>query len=143
MVLFDVNIYVYAHREDSDFHREAKQYLQHAFSTQQFVGFSPLALAGFIRVVTHPKVFLEPTSLDTAVAFCEAIIENSSSGPILHGRSSWAIFSHLIQTAGGKGNVIPDAWFAALAIEHDCTWVTTDRDYSRFPGLKVEYPLGS
>ena len=43
--------------------------------------------------------------------------------------------------SGAKGNLIPDAYFAALAIEWGCEWVTTDRDYARFPGLKWRHPL--
>jgi predicted nucleic acid-binding protein len=31
--------------------------------------------------------------------------------------------------------IVTDAWFAALAIEWDCEWVTFGRDYARFPGL--------
>jgi uncharacterized protein len=94
MFLFDVNIYLHAHRKDSPHHGTCSSFLTEHLEEDRLSGYSPLALSGFIRVATHPKVFSPPSSIDKA-----------------------------------------------LAIEHGCTWVTTDRDYSRFEGLKTEYPV--
>jgi uncharacterized protein len=56
------------------------------------------------------------------------------------GDAHWGIFARLCREADAKGNLVPDAWFAAMAIEAGCEWVTLDRDYSRFPGLKWRPP---
>jgi len=61
---------------------------------------------------------------------------------IVHpGRGQWPLFHHLLTTTTVKGNLIPDAWFAALAIDAGCVWITTDRDFARFPGLRWMHPL--
>lgn len=53
----------------------------------------------------------------------------------------WSLFVDLCTRTEARGNLVPDAWFAALAIESGCTWVTTDRDFARFPGLRWQHPL--
>ena len=52
------------------------------------------------------------------------------------GPRHWDIFANLCEQAGTTGNLVPDAWFAAMAIESGCEWITTDRDYARFKGLR-------
>jgi len=141
MLLFDVNIYVHAHREDSPHHRECKSFLEKYLEGTTLVGYSPLALSGFLRVVTHPKVFNPPSDMDSAIAFCESITELPNTVPVKYGESHWSFFTHLLGVYGIKGNLVPDAWFAALALGQSCTWVTTDRDYSRFEGLEIIYPF--
>ena len=141
MFLFDVNIYLHAHRKDSPHHGTCSSFLTEHLEEDRLSGYSPLALSGFIRVATHPKVFSPPSSIDKALAFCETITELPTTVPVLPGEAHWRIFTHLLMAYRGSGNIVPDFWFAALAIEHGCTWVTTDRDYSRFEGLKTQYPV--
>jgi uncharacterized protein len=141
MILLDVNLYVYAHREDSPRHTAANTFFEKLTSSGGIFGYSPLALSGFLRIITHPRIFNPPTDVDTALRFCQSIRDFQGAVRVVPGTGHWSIFQHLILSGNAKGNLIPDAWFAALAIEHGCTWATTDRDYSRFPGLKVEYPL--
>jgi predicted nucleic acid-binding protein len=59
------------------------------------------------------------------------------------GPHHWDIFSRLCKSAGAKGNLVPDAFFAAMAIENGCEWITTDRDFSRFSELRWRHPLQS
>jgi toxin-antitoxin system PIN domain toxin len=142
MKLYDVNMYVYAFREDSVFHEQAKLLLESALSGNIPVGYSPLALSGFLRLVTHPRIFMPPADMGAAMEFCETIINSPVSVPVTPGTGHWSFFAHIVKVSGAKGNLVPDAWFASLCLEQGCTWVSTDRDYSRFPGLEVEYPLG-
>ena len=139
MFLFDVNIYVHAHRKDSPHHEICAGFLTDQLEKNHPAGYSPLALSGFIRVATHPKIFNPPSSISKALDFCESVTELSNSVPVLPGKAHWRIFTHLLREYQGKGNLVPDVWFAALAAEHGCTWVTTDRDYSRFEGLKTHF----
>lgn len=109
--------------------------------TEPAFGIAELVLSGFLRVVTHPRVFRDPSPLDTALAFAEALRGHSNCILVAPGRQHWEIFARLCRTASARGNLIPDAYLAALAIESGAHWVTTDRDYTRFPGLRLRHPL--
>jgi toxin-antitoxin system PIN domain toxin len=100
-----------------------------------------LVLSGFVRVVTHPRIFAVPSPIDVALAFAGEVRNRSNCVPVTPGRRHWPIFVELCLAAGAKGNLVPDAWMAALAIESGSEWVTTDRDYARFPGLRWRHPL--
>jgi uncharacterized protein len=142
MVLFDINIYIYCHREDSPHHSAIKKYVESILSGLEPFGYSPLALSGFLRIITHPKIFKTPSETIAGIQFIEEIITLPNALSITPGTMHWEIFKNLCKKSHAKGNLIPDAYFAALAIESGCTWVTTDRDYSKFPGLNWLDPLG-
>lgn len=98
-------------------------------------------LSGFLRVVTHPRVFVQPTPLERALAFCDALRERPNAVVLAPGARHWRLFADLCTLAGARGNLVPDAYLAALAIETGSTWATADHDYARFPGLAVAHPL--
>lgn len=100
-----------------------------------------LVLSGFLRVVTHPRGFNPPRALIDGLAFAQLIRGQPNALLITPGPRHWKIFAGLCQRAGVKGNLVPDAYLAALAIESGSEWVTTDRDYNRFPGLRWRQPL--
>ena len=141
MILPDVNVLVYAHRADAPGHAAYRKWLETLLNSDQAYGYSDLVLSGFLRVVTHPRVFNPPSDLTSALAFAEIIRSQLNAVSITPGERHWLIFKQLCETAGVKGNLVPDAYLAALAIESGSEWVTTDRDYSRFPGLKWRHPL--
>ncbi len=141
MILADVNVLVYAHREDTPDHSRFRDWLETAINGDAAFGVSDLVLSGFLRVVTHPRVFASPTPLDLALAFVEQIRTRPNAVPVRPGERHWTIFARLCRQAGARGNLIPDAYLAALAIESGCEWVTTDRDFARFPGLRWRHPL--
>ena len=91
--------------------------------------------------MTNHRVYVEPTPPELAVAFCEAVLAAPAAVPIRPGARHWAIFTDLCRNVGARGNTVPDAYLAALAIEHGATWVTTDRGFARFPGLRWRPPL--
>jgi len=80
------------------------------------------------------------TPIDAALSSVEAIRTRPSAGPVVPGSRHWEIFARLRREAGARGNLVPDAWLAALAIEQGCEFVTTDRDYARFPTLRWRHP---
>lgn len=142
MVLLDVNILIYAHRQDSDRHPAYLAWLEDLINSDQSYGLSDLVLSGFLRVVTHPRVFTPPSTMDKALAFVQQLREQPNCTVINPGSRHWDIFCRLCNTTDIKGNLVPDACLAALAIESGSDWVTADRDYHRFPGLRVLHPLG-
>ena len=141
MQLVDVNVLVYAHREDTPDHRRYREWLETWLDSDAAFGISDVVLSGFLRVVTHPRVFNRPTPIDLALKFAEAIRSRPNCVPVAPGARHWEIFVRLCAEAGVKGNLVPDAYLAALAIESGSEWISTDRDYSRFPRLKWRHPL--
>ena len=92
-------------------------------------------------MLTHPRVLDPPTPFDRALEFVEALRAQPNAVLLQPGPRHWDIFASLCKTAGAKGNLVADAYHAALAIEHGCEWISTDRDYARFPGLRWRHPL--
>jgi len=136
-----VNVLVYAHREDAREHGPFREWLEGVLNGPEAFGVSDLVLSGFLRIVTHPRVFATPTPLEHALAFCEVLRGAPGRVGIEPGERHWGIFARLCRDAGARGNLVPDAWLAALAIESGSEWITTDRDYARFPGLRWRHPL--
>ena len=141
MILTDINILVYAHREDSINHPAFCKWLESVINSDQAYGMSDIVLSGFLRVVTHPQVFNPPSNMDQALEFVNDVRNQPNCVIIQPGLRHWGIFETLCKTAGVKGNLVPDAYLAALAIESGCEWITTDRDYARFPQLSWRHPL--
>ena len=137
----DVNVLVYAHRSDAVDHERYHAWLDGMLHSDVAFGISDAVLAGFVRVVTHSRIFTTPTPLDVALRFAETIRERPNAVPIAADSRHWRIFADLCRRAGARGNLIQDAYFAALAIESGCEWITTDRDFARFEGLQWRHPL--
>lgn len=138
----DVNVLVYAHRPESPEHARYRSWLDDARSGGEPLGLSGVVGSGFLRVVTHPKVFREPTPLDRAIEFLSVLRRSSAVVTVEPGERHWQLFTELCQRADARGNDVPDAYLAALAIEHGATWVSADRGFARYPGLRWEHPLG-
>ncbi|MBW1786151.1 MAG: type II toxin-antitoxin system VapC family toxin [Deltaproteobacteria bacterium] len=140
MILPDVNVLVHAFRSDSQDHKASRFWLDSVVNGDALYGMSPQVLSSLVRITTHRKVFSEPSALDEALVFCDVLLAQHNCVPILPGHRHWQIFSRLCIEADARGNLIPDAWFAALAIESGSEWITLDRDYARFPGLRWRLP---
>jgi uncharacterized protein len=141
LILPDVNVLVYAHRQDSARHSDYLDWLNQILSSDATFGVSDLVLSGFLRVVTHPRVFCDPTPLPLALQFAESLRHHSNAVTLAPGERHWDIFRRLCREVNAKGNLIADAYLAALAIEAGAEWITTDRDYARFSGLRWRHPL--
>jgi toxin-antitoxin system PIN domain toxin len=141
MVLPDVNVLVYAHRRDSVHHAPCRAWLEGVLAADEAYGMSELVLSGFIRIVTHPKVFSPPSTIKAALAFTAEVMSAEHAVPISPGSRHWEIFSKLCREADARGNLAADAYLAALAIESGCEWISTDGDYARFKGLKWRRPF--
>jgi len=141
VILPDVNVLVYAHRQDAPNHAAYRTWLEGLIGSDQAYGMADLVLSSFLRVVTHPRVFNPPSTMDQALAFVADVRNQPNCVPVWPGSRHWAIFEELCRAADVKGNLVPDAYLAALAIESGSEWVSADRDYSRFPGLRWHHPL--
>jgi uncharacterized protein len=141
MILPDVNVLIYAFRADAERHDEFRRWLIDNVSSDAAFGLSEQALSAVVRITTHPRVFASPSRISEAFLFCNRLRELANCRIISPGQQHWEIFQRLCGHAAVKGNLAPDAWFAALAIESGCEWITTDRDYARFSGLRWRHPL--
>ena len=141
MILPDINVLVYAHRADAPAHADYHRWLENVINSNQAYGIADIILSGFLRIVTHPRIFSPPSEMDVALTFANQIRNQPNCIVITPGLRHWNIFTGLCEKVGAKGNLVPDAYLAALAIESGSEWITTDRDFSRFPGLRWRHPL--
>jgi uncharacterized protein len=140
MVLLDVNVLVNAMREDAPRHAAARDYVERLRRAAEPFGLSDLALSGALRVMTHPRVFDPPTPVERARAFVQVLRDTPNAVVVAPGARHWPIFLDLLDRTGAAGNLAGDAWYAALAIEHGCEWISDDTDFARFPGLRWRRP---
>ena len=140
MILPDVNVLVAAYRDDAPEHGSCRPWLQAVLGGDEAFAVSDLVLSGFLRIVTHPRVFIRPSPPDEALKFVNVIRSQPQCVPVSPGPRHWEIFTRLYRDAETLGNLIPDAYFAALAIEFGCEWITLDRDFARFKGLRWSRP---
>jgi len=137
----DVNILVGAHRTDAEYHEALLRWLESAVNDGESVGLTDAVLERFVRVVTHPRVFVEPTPLATALDQAEAIRSAPGVLQVAPGTRHWPIFADICRRGSARGNLVADAAHAATAIEAGATWISLDRDFARFPGLRWRSPL--
>lgn len=137
----DVNVLVYAHRPEVPHHDRYRSWLEETRRADEPLGLASVVLSGFIRVVTHPRVFREPTPLDVAFSFSDALRTGANVLAADPGPRHWAIFERLCRTGEARGNLVPDAYVAAIAMERGATLCSADRGFARFPELSWIHPL--
>lgn len=138
--MLDVNVLVNAMRSDAPRHAVVREWLDTIRNRPEPFGISELVLTGLLRVVTHRRVFSPPTPTASALAWVGALRATPNLVLIAPGPRHWAIFEGLVVSTGANGNLVADAWHAALAIEHGCEWVSDDSDFARFAGLRWSRP---
>ena len=141
MQLVDVNVLIYAFREESRDHLRYRRWLEDLALSGESFAVPELVLSSFLRLVTDASIFKPGTPLRTALAFVEAIREEPGYVRLAPGPRHWAIFTRLCDSSTATGNLVADAYLAALAIEHGGQWITADRDFDRFPGVRWRHPL--
>jgi uncharacterized protein len=140
MILADVNVLIGAFRRDSPEHAICRTWLDSVILGDASFGVSPLALAALVRITSGRRFFAAPSSLDEAIGFCEDLLNQPHCQIVEPGERHWGIFRRLCVETGTRGPRVTDAWYAALAIEWGCEWISFDRDYARFPGLNWRIP---
>jgi toxin-antitoxin system PIN domain toxin len=140
MILPDVNVLIYAFRTDVKEHALCNPWLTGVVAGDAPFGISPLTLAALVRVTTNLRSYRVPSSLDEAFRFCDYLVSQPNCQLVEPGERHWDIFKRLCIDTDTRGPLVTDAWFAALAIEWGCEWITLDRDYARFPELKWRAP---
>jgi uncharacterized protein len=98
-------------------------------------------ILSFLRIATAPKMITHPLELETAISIVSEWLKQPGVSIVEPTERHWQVFSEMLPKTRVRGALIMDAYLAALAIEHGATFCTNDRDFARFPGLKVEFPL--
>lgn len=140
MILADVNVLLHAFRSDSPNHQEARSWLEDTLRKPSAFGVSPQVLSAVLRISTHRRIYQQPSDFGQALGFVRCLLHHPRAILVTPGEQHWSIFEHLCQETDATGNLIPDAWLAALAIEWSCEWITYDKDFARFKGLSWRFP---
>jgi toxin-antitoxin system PIN domain toxin len=141
LILPDVNVLIYAFRSDSPDHARYREWLDGVVNGEGAYGMSPQVLSSVVRITTHPRIFASPSGLDDVLVFARVLLEQPTCTVVAPGPRHFTIFEDLCRRAAATGNLVQDAWLAALALESGCEWITTDGDYARFPGLNWRRPF--
>jgi len=139
----DVNVLIYAVREDVPLHAEYKNWLERARRGAEPLAFFEPVLASTLRILTNPRVYPVPMPLSLATDFLQQMLDTPHAVRLRPGERHWETFVRLCQSTNCRGDLVQDAYLAALAIEHNCDWITADLDFARFPGLHWRHPLDS
>ncbi len=137
MILWDVSLWVHAFRSDSPLHYAARRELEESPDAGDAFLFSPHVAASFLRLVTNPRVFADPSDLAEAWAFVDVLESRARAVRVEVDLMTFGIFKHLCLVSRAAGNEIPDALLASMAIRHDATLVTADRRFERYEGLPM------
>ena len=140
MILPDVNVLIYAFRREAPQHEVCRRWLDGVVLNDARFGISPLTLSALVRITTNARSYSVPSSLEDAIGFGDDLLGQPHCQIVEPGERHWDIFKRLCLETDTRGSRVTDAWYAALAIEWGCEWITFDRDYARFPGLKWQLP---
>jgi toxin-antitoxin system PIN domain toxin len=141
VIFCDVNVLVYAFREDSAQHQIYRRWLEERLSGDEPFAINSTVASGFLRIVTHRKIFAKPTEPALALTFLEDLRRAPVAVPLVEGARHWEIFERMVRKIGARGNLVPDVYLAALAIESGADFYSADRGFARFPGLRWRHPL--
>ena len=141
MILVDANLLLYAHAPRAAQHEASRQWLESIVAGPELVRFAWVTLWAFLRITTNPRAFDRPLSAPEAGDALDRLLAQPSVDVLEPGDRHWDILKSLISQGQAIGPLVMDATLAAIAIEHGAVLATTDRDFSRFPGLKWTNPL--
>jgi len=134
VLLPDVNILLAGFRADHIHHRAARAFLEAARSGTVTLAMSDVALTSLVRLATNPRVFVQPDTVDAVLDYIDALVDPPAE-VITAGVGHWPRFAGLCRELNLRGNLVPDAYLAALALEQRAELVTFDRGFGRYPRL--------
>ncbi len=142
MLIPDVNVCLASMRPDaSDEAARVRDWFEEALNGHEQVGLSELVLSAVVRIGTHHRIFRSPSSPADAIAFTDALVAAPAAIVVRPGARHWSIFRDLVAAHRLRGNDVPDAYLASIAMEAGATMVTSDRGFARFAGLRIVDPL--
>lgn len=143
MIVVDANILLYAHDSSSRHHAAAAEWLAATLNGPEHVGIGLVTILAFVRIATDPRVAAMPISPSDAVAIVEEWLDRPNVFLIGPSDRHWRTLAEQAELGQARGPLMMDAHLAALALEHGAVLATTDRDFSRFPGLRTVDPTAA
>jgi toxin-antitoxin system PIN domain toxin len=135
VLLPDVNVLVAGFRADHPHHDPARAFLEAARSANDILGLADYALVSVVRLATNARVFVRPDTAGAVIDYLDALVE--PPGQLVRaGPTHWSRFTELCRRLQLRGNLVPDAYLAALAFEQGAELVTFDRGFGRYAGLR-------
>lgn len=141
MILPDVNVLVYAYRREAQNHAAYASWLTAVVAGQDELALADHCLTGFLRIVTNPRILSDPAPTGEALRFVERLRTARRGRPLAATSATWEVLTvNVSHDRGIRGNLVPDAYLAALAVSHGCRLATADRGFARFPDLEFFDP---
>lgn len=141
MQLADVNVLINAFRPEAPDHERYRRWLEQLVGGDRRYAVSQLILSAVVRILTDARIYDRPEEIEAALGYVDFLQAQPLCVLIHPGPRHWEIFSRLCVEGAVRPGMISDAYFAALAIEHGCEWVTADKHFRRFPGLRWRHPF--
>lgn len=143
MQLWDVNVLVSSHRREDPSNDAMAEWLRSTIASGAAVGLPSIVLSAFLRIVSNPRAFRDPTPIDIALAYVEDLLAYANVRVVQPGPSHWKVFADLCHRLQPTGNQVPDVYLSAMAIDGGCVWVSADRGFDGVPGLRWRDPRAS
>lgn len=140
MILLDVNVVLAAHREDHPHHASVRGWLDRLVAKRGSFCVPDEVWASVLRLATNRRIFPDPSSLEEVFGFADAVRAQPGHAAVRSGPGRFEVFRRLCHEGQAAGDLVPDAFLAALAVENGCGIASLDRDFARFPGLRWEQP---
>jgi toxin-antitoxin system PIN domain toxin len=141
VILVDANLLLYAYDPSCSQHKAARVWFEGVLSGTEHVALAWPTILAFLRISTSPRLLEHPLSIQEAVSAVSEWLERPMVTVLNPGDRHWEILRELMMTGQARGPLVSDASLAALALEHGAAIATADRDFARFPGLRVVNPL--
>ena len=141
MTLVDANILLYAYDSFSPHCQAAQAWLEAKLSEADPVALPWVSILAFVRISTNPRLMKAPLGMGDAIAAVSALLARENVIVLNPGERHWEILRNVLVEGQASGPLVTDAHLAALAIEHGAILASADRDFARFPGLKLLNPL--
>jgi toxin-antitoxin system PIN domain toxin len=141
MRLLDANLLIYASDQSSPHHAQTRAWLDGVYEEDTRVLIPEPSILAFLRITTNPRVMKKPLSPEQAIGWIDILLQHPKTSIPLRGSRHWENFSKLVISAQAKAHLIPDAFLAALALDHGATVCSHDTDFKLFDGVRWENPL--
>jgi len=143
VILVDASVLLYAYEPRSEHHQSCRSWLEKAFSGEEPVCLAWVTILAFIRIITNPVVFEFPLTASEATEVVGSWLARPAVFVLEAGERRWELLRTLLTERELSGAHVVHAFLAALALENGATLVTTDRDFSRFPKLRLSDPTAA
>lgn len=141
MILVDANLLLYAYDSSSAHHERARDWFSNLLSNPEPVALAWVTILAFLRIGTDRRLRNEALSVSEASEIVSSWINRPNVTILAPTERHWEILERLLKQGQAAGRLVMDAHLATLAVEHGARLATSDRDFTRFPGLSILDPL--